>query len=185
MRKAGYNVSALLRGLMFASAVLCLQSGASEPVGREDRLKAAFLINFAQFVQWPTPTGETFTLCLLGADGVRDALAEAAARNKKIVGGALAVHSLASGAAIDDCRLLFIESSRLDAGDRAREHADKPILTVSDAASFASTGGMIELFAENNRLRFRINVANAQRAGLHVSSDLLRLAASVEREESR
>ncbi len=41
---------------------------------------------------------------------------------------------------------------------------------------------MIELFTENHRLRFLINVDNAQQAGLRISSDLLKLAAGVQRE---
>jgi hypothetical protein len=44
---------------------------------------------------------------------------------------------------------------------------------------------MIQLFTENNRLRFRINVDNAKRVGLNVSSDLLQVAASVERDAIR
>ena len=53
-------------------------------------------------------------------------------------------------------------------------------LTVSDAADFTARGGVIRLFTEKNRLRFVINLDNAHRAGLRISSNLLRLASSVE-----
>jgi hypothetical protein len=56
------------------------------------------------------------------------------------------------------------------------------VLTISDAKNFAANGGMIELFTENHRLRFRINARSAHRAGLRISSDLLKLAVGVHRE---
>jgi hypothetical protein len=59
---------------------------------------------------------------------------------------------------------------------------ERATLTISDAKGFAANGGMIELFTENHRLRFLINVHNAQRTGLRISSDLLKLAAGVQRE---
>ena len=51
-----------------------------------------------------------------------------------------------------------------------------PILTVSEIPRFASTGGMIELFREQDRIRFIINVKMARAAGLEISPNLLRLA---------
>jgi hypothetical protein len=55
------------------------------------------------------------------------------------------------------------------------------VLTVSDAKAFIRNGGMIELFADSNRLRFNVNVGNAHRAGLRISASLLELAAAVDK----
>jgi hypothetical protein len=54
---------------------------------------------------------------------------------------------------------------------------------VSDAKEFLRNGGIIELFTDENRLKFNINVDNAHRAGLRISSSLLQLAAAVEQEK--
>ncbi|TAK03147.1 MAG: YfiR family protein [Candidatus Manganitrophaceae bacterium] len=54
------------------------------------------------------------------------------------------------------------------------EHA--PVLTVSDIGQFAKEGGMVQLLTEQNRVRFAINVAVIERAGLKPSSQLLKLA---------
>ena len=82
--------------------------------------------------------------------------------------------SLTAGA----CDALYIEASMAAGYALPLEEA---VLTISDAADFTARGGMIGLFTENHRLRFAINVQNAQQAGLRISSDLLKLAADVQR----
>ncbi|HEY8508099.1 MAG TPA: YfiR family protein, partial [Steroidobacteraceae bacterium] len=72
------------------------------------------------------------------------------------------------------CNVVYIE------GHSHSVEAGAPILTVSDARNFASRGGVIELFEQGNRLRFVVNVENARRAGLRISSMLLQLASRVE-----
>lgn len=181
MRRVASNVHSLLHASLIAGVALCLPSTAEESIPREDQLKAAYLINFAQFVQWPVIEDATLTICVQGAAGVREALARAVARKKTVSNGVLAVRSLPADAAPDGCKMLFVAGADSVAVDRARTRLDMPVLTVSDAGGFVHDGGMIELFNDNNRLRFRINAASAETAGLQISSDLLRLAVAVER----
>jgi hypothetical protein len=79
------------------------------------------------------------------------------------------------------CRMLFIDAAAARDGSRPPPaNPATPVLTVGEGSEFLRSGGMIELFSENNRLRFNVNVAAARRAGLTISSNLLQLAASVE-----
>jgi hypothetical protein len=73
--------------------------------------------------------------------------------------------------------MLYLDSALPPAVRALSDQTDA--LTVSNAKNFARSGGMIELFTENNRLRFIINLENAKRAGLRINPSLLQLAASV------
>ena len=90
----------------------------------------------------------------------------------------LAALQIADTTRLDTCNALYLGASFASADTPVRE---PEVLTISDAKSFAEHGGMIELFTENHRLRFLINVENAHQAGLRISSDLLKLAAGVQR----
>ena len=144
-------------------------------IRREDQFKAAYLFNFVQFVDWPvTVAPDVLTVCFSGGAGVYAVLA-AGIEDKHVGNRRLAVRRTSAG--VDSCNVLYLDAATVAT---APSTAGLPILTVSDSEAFARNGGMIELFMDGNRLRFRINVGNAQKAGLRISSDLLRLAAAVE-----
>ena len=79
----------------------------------------------------------------------------------------------------DDCSIVYIDAAAA-AAPGARAALPSFALTVSDAHDFAHHGGIIELFFQDNRLRFIINLDNARLAGLKMSSSLLELASKVE-----
>jgi hypothetical protein len=85
----------------------------------------------------------------------------------------------------DGCAVLYVEASAQAAERTLIGAAPASVLTVSNAMNFLPQGGIIELFSEGNRLRFRVSLGNAQRAGLKISSRLLELASSVEQERSK
>jgi hypothetical protein len=146
---------------------------------REDQFKAAYLFNFVKFVEWPSGVaGDSLTVCFLGGEGVHEALASSIA-SKGVGARKLIARQLEPPATVENCEVLYADAASVDHSLAA----GLPVLTVSDAPGFATHGGMIELFTENHRLRFVINVAHVNRAGLRISSDLLKLAASVQREE--
>jgi hypothetical protein len=165
-------------------AVLLLGHGSSS-VGQtaptpEYQLKAVFLFNFAQFVEWPTsafPDPSTpLVIGVLGEDPFGPYLDETV-RNETVNDRSLVVRRFRGVGEITTCHILFI--SRREQG-RLEEILDslggRPILTVSDAHRFASRGGMIRFVTEGGRIRFRVNLEAAQAAGLTLSSKLLRPA---------
>lgn len=167
---------------MLSCVVPNLRAADATP-SREDQLKAAYLLNFAKFIEWPVTSAgvQPLTVCLVGALGVHDALASGI-ENKRVGTRSLAVRHVPDAGAVVGCNVLYLDSVMAASSSPA---SALPVLTISDAKAFARNGGMIELFTEDNRLRFKVNVDNAERAGLRISSNLLQLAATVEKEGTR
>lgn len=147
----------------------------------EDQVKAVFLFNFTHFVDWPSVTfasaTEPFVIGLVGAPDIEPLLQEAVA-NETVAGHPLRVQALQASDEDLPCQLLFVgraAAARLPQVI-ARVARRRGVLTVSDVPDSASRGVMIELARENNRVRLRINLAEAQAAGLTIRSSLLRPA---------
>lgn len=149
---------------------------------RADALKAGYLFNFMKFVEWPPlAPADTLTICFLGNSSVYDELSSGLP-DKRLGARRLVARRLAPAEPMVACQVLYIDAEQVpDVSDTlvARPAA---LLTVSDAPEFLRSGGIIALFDEGNRLRFRISVENARRANLRISSSLLQLASAVERE---
>jgi YfiR/HmsC-like len=147
---------------------------------REAQLKSGYLLNFVKFVDWPVVApDEPLTVCFLGAANMREIL-QVGIGSKRIGTRPLAVRQIEDSSKTEGCNVLYIEEKRTVTSPFAPHEPPLPLLTVSDAKEFAHHGGIIELFTEANHLRFIINVDNAHRAGIRVSSSLLQLAAVVE-----
>jgi len=152
---------------------------AQDIVAPEDRIKAAFVYNFAKFVEWPTNAFATpaapLVIGILGKDPfgtVLDDLVKNRTINDRKV-------ELVRYRRVEDVTLvhvLFIsESERRRLPSVLNELRDKPVLTVSDIEGFKRQGGMIGLIKVENNIRFEINREAASREGLLLSSKLLRL----------
>jgi hypothetical protein len=147
----------------------------------EYQVKAVFLFNFSQFVEWPSQSFDTadapFPICIVGTDRFGAALDETV-RGEHVQGHPVIVKRYGDAGNVDSaCRILFIgdsESAQLDT--IMRSLTGRPILTVSDIEHSAERGAVIQFTNERNRLRLRINVSAAKSAGLTISSKLLRPA---------
>lgn len=146
----------------------------------EYQLKAAFLFNFTRFIHWPASAyasaDSPFVIGIVGNDPFGTYLDD-------LVNGELAdghriiVRRYAEGADLTGCQLIFIS-----AGDAARLKVilsaigQQQVLTVGDADSFTSSGGMVRFFKENNRIKIEIRLNTVKTAQLDVSAKLLQLA---------
>ena len=145
----------------------------------EYQVKAAFLYNFAQFVEWPSQAfsspNDPFTFCLAG-DPFQGAL-DRTIQGETLGGRPLAVRRIGSPEDVRGCQLVYVGPSE---GQRSAEiinaAANAPILMVGETEDFITTGGMIRFTQSGQRIRFEINPDAAERASLKVSSRLLRLA---------
>lgn len=164
--------------LVLSGSLQAWPSKAGEPAhsSREDQLKAGYIFNFAKFVEWPNLSAtDTLTICFLGGNGIREAFVASSAG--KQVGSHPVVARAVAAKAAPGCHLLFIAA---DATSSAEVANNSTALLIGEERDFVRKGGTIELFTEDNRLRFNINLDNARRAGLKISSNLLQLASRVE-----
>lgn len=147
---------------------------------REYQIKAVFLFNFAQFVEWPpqafSDANAPLVIGVLGDDPFGPALDEVV-QGESIAGRSLVVRRYRQLSEIETCHILFISRSEAARIDPIVARLDnRGILTVSDAEGTANRGVMIRFFTENKRIRLRINLESARAAGLVISSKLLRPA---------
>jgi hypothetical protein len=165
------------------AAFLCISFAASPAragATREYDLKAAFLFNFAQFVEWPaeafSDASAPFIIGVLGEDpfgrSLDEIVAHEAVRNRKI-----AVRRYRNVQEISTCHILYIGGSEASSLSRILAQLDgRPILTVGDTDLFTTHHGIIQFLVVENKLRLRINVEAARMAKLSISSQLLRQA---------
>lgn len=149
----------------------------------EYQLKAAFLYNFARFIEWPAEAFENpsqpFVFCVLGEDPFGRALDDLLAR-RKIDGRASTVRRISDARRARGCQILFVSSSEpksvlaLLAGI-----GDSGLLTVGESDAAAADGMIIDFILEDGKIRFIINAAGAEREKLRISSRLLSLATVV------
>lgn len=169
-------------GLMLLAAGVS-SAGARRQDVSEPALKAAFLFNFAKFTEWPAaalPAGAPIRICVTD-DAVADALGGTVA-GKTIDSHPLALARVTAPRSPADevlrtCALAYVTG--LDARGAEATVASvqaAPVFTVSDYENFAALGGVANFLIEGNRMRFAINPAAAERAGLHLSSQLLAVA---------
>lgn len=168
--------------LVLLAGALPAAAGAQEQVYSAERIKAAFLYHFSTYVNWP-PTaeaGDTFTIAVLGADGVAAEL-EQFLPGHTIQGRPMQVHRLRSLSDLGGDEVLYIGA---DEDGELREHlaavASRPLLVVTDTPDGLRDGAMINFRIVDERVRFEISLRAAQDAGLEMSSRLLSAAMSVE-----
>lgn len=162
--------------LLVSGALLAAQQ---QPL--EYQVKAAFLLNFTKFVEWPTDEfadpESPISICILGEDPFGAAIDEIV--EGEIVGTRkLAVHRVASPQ--KECQVLFVSRSEKDLA-KILTAVGPGVLTVGEGESFLRDGGIISFVIENRRVRFNISQTAARNARLRLSSKLLSVAKMVAR----
>jgi hypothetical protein len=163
------------------AALLLIGSGsrAQNSATSEARLKAAFLFNFAKFVEWPAESfaerTSPFIIGVLDNSEFAGEL-EKTVLAKKIDEHPINVRLFRTAADIGDCHILFVTAENKRPSEVIRRLEGKPILTVGESERFLEAGGMITFLSENQKIRFQINHEVAKAARLSVSSKLLSLA---------
>lgn len=174
--------------LLSIIALLCLfQPETSVWAGSqgEAKVQTAYIYNFTKYTSWPqSPASPPLNICLLGPDPLAEQLI--ALEQKQVQSRKISVQFHALPTEISTCDVLFISHSQDDALAEILAGMDgRPILSISDLPSFAQRGGMIELIRQDNKIRFIINMKAVNRAGLNISSRLLKLATVINGEQSR
>ncbi len=146
------------------------------------RVKSAFIFNFALLSQWPdtAPPSAEIRVFVVGNDSLRGYFKSI--DGKRIGERVLRVHFPLPNEEFTDPHMLFI-SEEVDTKTTLRlllETRGKSVITIGERSAFNKLGGMIRFFVENNRLKFEINLAAAQKEGIRFSSRLLKIATITE-----
>jgi hypothetical protein len=157
---------------------------AQSPKFTDYDVKAAYLYNFGRFIEWPasvTAKSGSFTFCVLGQDPFGPAL-DTTLAGESIGGKGVSAKRISTPQEAAGCQIVFLSSAEDSRLNKIIEALDKEaVLTVSDMPQFSQRGGMIQFVLEGKKVRFEVNLAAAQRAGLTLSSELLKVATTVRR----
>jgi hypothetical protein len=167
-------------GLLAIGAMLMLALSAAQAADleRSRGIQVGMIYNFAQLVTWPRNHGHTqdsFNLCFLRADEMMEA-------SRILVGkptpqGPMKLVNIEQVEQCEQCRILFVGVPRAGRFLRAMNSIiSEPVLTVSNSSDFITAGGMVRMFADNNRVRFELASTLASNAGLQVDGKMAELA---------
>lgn len=157
-------------------------SGSSEYL-----IKAGFIYNFANLVQWPSTSfaqpDSPIVIVILGEDHFGGTL-DHALEGKKVNARPFVIKRARSVSELQrtlgpqkDCQILYVSSSEMPhLGEAIQVLKGAPVLTIGETPGFARSGGIINLILEDNKVRFEVNVQAAKDADLNISSRLLALA---------
>jgi hypothetical protein len=172
-------------GLLLCALTSFSGLNAQAPPPTEYEVQAAYLSNFGRFVEWPARAGanerDPFYVCVLGPDPF-GLLLDAALKGETIGSAPMAARRIASSSDAANCRIVFVNSTKdSELKNILATLKTFKALTVSDTFNFTRQGGMIQFVLEGNKVRFEINLAAAQAAGLTLSSQLLKVAVAIRR----
>jgi len=170
--------------LCLVSLTACFTCQAAEEQVSEHQVKAAFLLNFTKFVEWPQAAfgdeHSPITICVLGEDPFGGAL-DQIVEGEVVDGRRVIVRRLKEPPAAKQCQVLFVSPVIKDVS-QILSTVRPGILTVGEEGDhFLRDGGVISFVIENRHVRFDINQSAAENEGLKLSSRLLRVARSVEK----
>jgi len=181
MSRTAFGRVRRLGGAVLAALLLCASTGGAQNV-TESSLKAAFIYSFARFTEWPQevlPTTGPFTACVLGDSPIRDAL-ERTVKDRQLSGRGVSVLLVQFDGNLRSCQLLYVSGvTPTQIAGIVAAVKGAPVLTISDVDSFAQQGGIAQMFVENGKMRFDLNLEVAKLSRLQLSSKLIVLAARV------
>ena len=168
--------------VLLALTAVPIAAAATDASDVELRLKAAYIYNFARFVEWPAGTAAGPVRIGVLGHGDLTAPLEEIVRGKSVGGRAIKVTPIGTAADAECCEILLIERSESKhEKEIAQALSGKPVLTVSDDENGSKDGIMIAFQLVDESVRFQINQEAAARAGLKISSQLLKVAITAER----
>lgn len=175
--------------LLLAACWPMAQARADDAASDEYQIKAACLLNFAEFIEWPAgvfaDANSPIVVGVLGDDPFGDALEQTFA-DETIQGRKLVVKRSHRVEDLKSCQMLFVCGSEKDhIAGIFTSLGNASILTVGETNGFAQHGGIINFYIEGNKTRFEINPDTAQQRGLKISSQLLERARIVSNQDGK
>jgi hypothetical protein len=161
-------------------AIMTLGTQAQAQAANEYQVKAAFIFNFAKFIDWPADAfsdgGAPLYLCIVGNDPFGSSI-DRLINGNSVDGHRMITKRFKAGDDLRGCHILFISSSEQKrAGQIMQSVRGVSVLTIGDTSQFTQQGGVINFVIQENKVRFEINAGAAGQARLKISSKLMALA---------
>ena len=175
----------LRRGMLLCAlwtAAVSLPAFATDPQS-EDSIKAAFVLRFAGYVEWPEDAvpERSFTIAVLGASEVAVRLQKLTA-GRTIMNRPVQVRRIASIQDVGNAQIVYIGTDhRADLRSLLTTLRSRRILVISSEDEGLAAGSAINLLVADRRVRFEVSLAAARAAGLRIGSELLSLAVRVQK----
>jgi hypothetical protein len=162
-------------------SIICVTEARAQS---EDQIKAAFLFNFARYVEWPEAAfagpDDAVKICMVGAASFAGVVSQTVS-GKTVENRSVEVDTLVGLSESSGCHILYVGSGfASNPTEVASNVAGASVFTVADHEGFATGGGIANFIRTDNKVRFEINPSAAKKVGLKVSSRLLRLAKVVQ-----
>ena len=172
----------LVTGVFIATFLFAAAARAQESL--EYSVKAAFLLNFVRFIEWPetafADAGAPIHICTFIDNPFGDTL-EKLVQGETASGRPLAVRNARGPAELAPCHMIFVPSSSDDRAAPVFRHSGAPAVVVGESNRFLARGGAVNLFIEGGRVRFDVNLGPIEQRGIRVSARMLQLATHVGR----
>jgi len=145
----------------------------------ENQVKAAFMIKFAAFIEWPEPDGSQtnapFVIGILGKDPFGNDFDDAV-RSERVKGRRVELRRASKPEELQDCQVVFVaDSEQAHLAEILQVYRERPVLVITDEPGAVQRGSMINFFKEHGKVRFEFNLTTAERAGLKFSAKLLQV----------
>jgi len=172
------NIAALLLAVVLPAAF-----AADNAQDAENRIKAAFLYHFCNYVQWPESAfaapGDELVIGVAGPEAIVQAV-DAAVSQRAANGHPMRVRRVSSGDQLDGVHLLYVDAdATLDVDRLATAIAGRAVLVVTDRPGGLDAGSVINFVIENDKVRFDVALDEARARELRVSAQLLTVARNV------
>lgn len=164
--------------VLWTTAALAVAGPPSAADVSARQLTAATIVSMLRLVSWQPPAGTSLTLTVIGDATLADALRDAA-EGQRVDGRQVLVRHAET---VNDLRepwpaaVILAASQRQTASAAARLLEPKGVLTIGEGDGMGQAGLVIGVYVAGDRIRFDANTGAASRAGLTLSSHLLRLA---------
>jgi hypothetical protein len=161
----------------FLLALLGLAAGTTS-AAEESAMKAAYVLNFAKFIQWPDEPRARLRLCVLGNDPQGKAFDSMI--GKVVRDMPIAIRRGVSLQEIPQCDLVFVPAGPAQPLERALQAVNGyPILLVAEGDDALTRGATVALIETEGRIVFEVDLTTLRQLGLQVSVKMLQMARKV------
>src|SRR5687767_10822045 len=176
--------ASIRRGMTLALTACAFAASVRAQAALEYDVKAALLLNFARFIEWPPRAfpdpASPVSVCVLTPNPFGDAL-ERTLHGEKVGHRPLALREVRSASDTIGCHLLFVPSGTESRAAVSLRQTGTHTITVGESRRFEDMGGAVSFVLEGGRVRFNVNLRPVEDRGVRISARMLQLASRVDR----